>query len=260
MISALTSLLQSAVRSIVAPLFMSVVASIAVAAPTGIAPDAWTRGNNVDTSYFGWDRLEVAGPPNFGPLYLLDDSTPDLGIGITATGTRIFQGSDGANNPAPTTNGHVSSSTNYYSFFNTANDTIHATAPASGAGGFTTVILQLHSSPGGSLLDDMQFAIDSSVNNWTLQQHLNDAGAGGLGYHWLEWTAPGADLPFSVKMTSFEPHRTIDSFEIDTFWTGGPAPVVNAISQVPEPTGLLIVASMVVACGGFGRRFHRQRA
>jgi hypothetical protein len=216
------------------------------AAPTGCAPDAWTRANDASTSYFGWDVLEPATPPNFyGALQVLDDSTPDLGSGITATGTRIFQGTDGAINTAPTANGHMSGSGNYYSFFDTANDTIVGVAPG-GVGGFTTVVLQVHSSAGGSLLDDLSFAIDNSQNTWSLHKHLNDAGAGDLGYHWIEWSAPGGNLPFHITMTSTEQHRTIDSFEIDTYWTGGASPAVNAISQVPEPAvaGLLLLAAI----------------
>lgn len=248
MITARSNLLQVFARLAVAPLSIAVVTTVAFAAPSGFAPDAWVRGNNADTSYFGWDTFEVFGPPNFGFLYLLDDSTPELGSGITASGTRIFQGTNGAADPAPTTTGHAASSGNYYSFVDTANDTVTATAPASGAGGFTTVVMQLHSSAGGSLLDDLQFAMDNSVNTWTLHKHLNDAGPAGLGYHWIEWSAPGADLPFSIHMTSFGPHRTIDSFEIDTYWSAS-GPVANAISQVPEPATWVLLAGALCACG-----------
>jgi hypothetical protein len=215
------------------------IADSASANTSPYSPDAWARGNDANTSYFGWDDLEISGPPNHGFLWLLDDVTPDLGSGITATGARIHQGADGAANPAPTTQGHVSSSGNYYSFFDTANDTITATAPGSGPGGFTTVVLQVHSTAGGSLLDDLQFAMDNSVNTWTLHKHLNNAGARGLGFHWIEWSAPGAGLPFSIHMTSVAPHRTIDAFELDTYWLAT-APAVNAISSVPEPAAIVL--------------------
>jgi hypothetical protein len=224
-------------------------AATASATPSGFAPDAWTRASNASTSYFGWDALTPATPPNFfGMLQVLDDSVPDLGIGTTATNTRIFQGTDGANNTAPTANGHMSGSGNYYSFLDTMNDTITGKAPG-GDGGYTTVVLQLHSSSNGSLLNDLSFAIDNSQNTWTLHKHLNDAGAGGLGFHWVEWSAPGGNLPIAITITSTEQHRTIDSFEIDTFWTNAASPVVNAVTQVPEPSAasLLIVGSIV--CG-----------
>jgi hypothetical protein len=226
------------------------------AAPTGYAPDAWVRGNHADTSYFGWDSFEIAGPPNFGPLYMLDDSTPDLGNGTTAMGTRIFQGTNGTADPSPTTNGHVSSSRNYYSFFDTSNDTVVGTAPASGAGGFTTVVLQLHSSAGGSLLEDLAFDIDDSATAWTLHKHLHASGPGGLGFHWIEWSAAGADLPFRITMTSTGQHRTIDSFEIDTFWSPT-APAVNAITQVPEPAAWLTTILGFAAIAAARRRRDR---
>jgi hypothetical protein len=228
---------------------------LAVASPSTFSPDAWLRGNNVDTSYFGWDALEIAGPPNHGFFWALDDSTPDLGSGITATGMRLFQGTNGISNLSPTTQGHVSSSTNYYSFFDTSDDTVTATAPASGAGGYTTVVLQIHSTAGGSLLSDLQFTIDSSANSWTLHKHLNNAAVVGLGSHWIEWSAAGANLPFRIKMTSGEPHRTIDSFEIDTYWSAT-APAVNAIAAVPEPATWLLC--LVGLGAGIGRRRRRR--
>jgi hypothetical protein len=139
----------------------------------------------------------------------------------------------------------MSGSGNYYSFFDTSNDTLVGVAPG-GAGGFTTIALQVHSTAGGSLLEDLSFVIDDSQNAWSLHKHLNNSGAGGLGYHWIEWSAPGGNLPFEITMTSTEQHRTIDSFEIDTYWTSGASPAVNAISQVPEPAaaGLLLLAAV----------------
>jgi hypothetical protein len=257
MITVPNRLVHFVVRSMVAPVVICLIASFATAAPTGFAPDAWTRANDANTSYFGWDVFESAIPPSFyGALQDLDDSTPDLGSGITATNTRIFQGTDGKNDLTPTANGHMSGSGNYYSFFDTMNDTISGVAPG-GAGGYTTVVLQLHSSSGGSLLDDLSFVIDDSQDTWTLHKHLNDTGAGGLGFHWIEWSAPGGSLPFAITMTSTAQHRTIDSFEIDTFWTGAASPAVNAISRVPEPAGVLLMAFGTVACGCCGRRFRR---
>lgn len=221
----------------------------ASATPSFYSPDAWIRANNADTSYFGWDRLEVAGPPNLNFTYILDDSTPDLGAGITATNTRIFQGTNGAADYSPPLNGHVSGSGNYYSIFDASDDTITGVAPASGAGGFTTVVLQVHSSPNGSVLTDLAFDIDDSVHTWTLHKHLNNAAIPGLGNHWIEWSTPGANVPFSIKMTSSQQHRTIDSFEIDTFWSPTAA-AVNAITVVPEPTGLvLLVIGLGIAVG-----------
>lgn len=215
-----------------------------LAAISPYAPDAWSRGNDADTSYFGWDTLEIAGPPDYGFLWLLDDASPDLGTGITATGTRLFQGTDGAGDPSPTTQGHISSSQNYYSFFDNSDDTVTATAPASGTGGYTTVVLQVFESAGGDGIPDLEFTMDNSIDTWTPTKHLHNVTGVGLAVHWAEWTAPGNDLTFSIHMTSLGPHRVIDSFQVDTYWTSGPAPVVNSITSVPEP------ATWLLAWGG----------
>lgn len=238
-------------------LVAALISATTFAATSPYAPDAWTRDNNADTSYFGWDVLEIAGPPNYGFLWLLDDATPDLGSGITATGTRIYQGNDGAGDPSPTTQGHISSTLNYYSFFDNADDTITATAPAGGAGGYTTVVLQVFESEGGDGIPDLEFAMDNSVNTWTLDKHLHNVTASGRAVHWVEWSAPGDDLAFSINMTSLAPHRVIDSFQVDTFWTSGDAPVVNSISTVPEPASWLLALGGLAASLVGRRRFGR---
>jgi hypothetical protein len=73
--------------------------------------------------------------------------------------------------------------------------------------------------------------------------------------HWLEWSAPGNDLTFKINMTSTELHRAIDAFQIDTYWTDGTAPVLNARQAVPEPaSGLLAVAGLFAGLATFRRR------
>jgi hypothetical protein len=225
-------------RSVFAPaaalLASALAANSSVAGPSPYAPDAWVRGNNASTSYFGWDFFETDGPPNFGTLWMLDDSSPDLGSGITATSTRIYQGVDGFEDPLPTEVGHVSSTGNYYSLDETFDGTIAAMAPASGAGGFTTVVLQLDSTMGGDTIADLQFSMEESAASWTLQKHLHNTHGDGLGYHWLEWTRPGGNVRFQIHITSLLDHRPVESFEIDTYWSPT-GPVVNAITAVPEP-------------------------
>jgi hypothetical protein len=158
--------------------WLSATAPTACGVTTGYAPDAWVRGNTADASYFGWETLEFFGPPNapFGS-YRLDDATPELGVPTTALSPRLVQ------SPASAAiYGHRSSGGNYYSGFPdvddgfpadaVADDTISAVAPASGAGGFTTVVLQLIATPPGAMgpndINDLAFAM--TTPGWTKQR------------------------------------------------------------------------------------------
>jgi hypothetical protein len=143
----------------------------------------------------------------------------------------------------------VSSTHNYYSIDEKFDAKIVGTAPASGAGGFTTVVLQLRATQIGGLmggsLDDLIFNMD--VGTWTLEKHLNDVNADGLGFHWVEWTSPGDHLPFRIRIGSELAHRAVDSFQIDTFWSPS-GKVVNAITAVPEPATALL---SIIPIGGW---------
>jgi hypothetical protein len=246
---------------VLAALAAAALAAPAIAAPITTVdgqlwesePDAWTRGNTADTSHFGWDLLETGNPTlSFGRI--LDDTTPDIGAPTTATQTRWFQGSNGVAGPLPTAYGHRSGSGNYYSGFGTgdlANDIVTAFTPSSGAGsaGFTTVVLQVLGSPptatGVNAIADLSFNILSA--NWTKQKSLYGTLANGTGVYWQEWTSPGADVPFSIRMTSLESSRGIDAIQVDTHWTSASAPVINARTTigVPEP-GAAVLA--LVSC------------
>jgi hypothetical protein len=211
-------------------------------------PDAWARANDADTSHFGWDSLDRSGP-TLGFTKVLDDSVPDISTGaITATNTRFYQSPSAAN-------GHVAGSFNYYSIFDTANDLIAGTAPASGSGGNTTVVLQVlggaPGSMGASPIEDLSFQMLTA--GWTKAKDLYGVEANGTGVYWQEWTAPGANLNFEINMTSVTEHRSIDAVQVDTYWTGGAAAAVNAIAAigVPEPSALAMASLALVP---FARR------
>lgn len=223
------------------------------------APDAWTRGNDAETSFFGWDVLDGnGGALSFGRV--LDDATPDLGIGVTATGTRFFQGADGIADPTPTVYGHRSGSGNYYSGFgdaDLANDAVRAVAPAGGGGGFTTVVLQVIAGAAGGNgpqgLAGLEFAMESG--GWTHSQSLYGTLVDGTGVYWQEWHAAGANLPFSIRMTSNVSSRSIDAVAVDTHWTAG-APALNARSTigVPEPSAVCLAVAAFAATASLLRR------
>ena len=202
-------------------------------------PDAWTRANAADTSYFGWDVIESAGPPP-GPFGSgrLDDSTPDLGAPTTATSPRIVQSPESL-----AIYGHRSGTGNYYSGFPAnayADDTISATAPTpvGQSGGFTTVVLQVIGQP-TSTIDDLTFTIDTSSIAWTKQKDLYAVNDTGAGVYWQEWSAPGDNLPFAIHMESASSSRGIDAFRVDTFLSATGA-AVNAITAIPEPSTLAL--------------------
>lgn len=217
-------------------------------------PDAWTRGNTADTSYFGWDVIESAGSPG-GPFGSgrLDDSTPDLGSPTTASSPRIVQST-----ASLAIYGHRSGSTNYYSGFPDnafADDAFSAIAPAGGSGGFTTVVLQVIGQPANGV-NDLSFSTDNSSVTWTRQKDLYAKNASGAGVYWQEWTAPGDHLPFSIHMASASSSIGLDAFQIDTFWSAA-GPVVNAIAAIPEPSCLALSAAGLL---GLARIAGRRRS
>jgi hypothetical protein len=214
--------------------------------PWDYEPDAWSRANNSSTAYFGWDVFEPNGMAlGFGEV--LDDSTPDLGAATTALDPRIYQGTNGIQDPAPTSYGHRSGSGNFYSGFGPADvvlETITSQAPAGGTGGFTTVVLQvIGGAPGGQgsqPIEDLSFQILES--GWTNQKDLYGTLATGTGVYWQEWTAAGDNLPFSIRITSGSSSRSIDAFQVDTYWSPSEVTINNRSSiGVPEPTSLLAI-------------------
>jgi hypothetical protein len=226
-------------------------------------PDAWTRGNDADTSHFGWDDISnpaaalLPTQPFPTGARILDDTTPDLDPSTTASGLRFYQGADGMNDPIPTSYGHVSTSGNYYSGFNEsdfADDTISGTAPASAIGGYTTVVLQLIGS--ATVNPGLTFEIDDSSIAWTLDKSLFGLNGSGSGMYWLEWWAPGDDLTFSIHFSSDYPSVALDAVQIDTHWSAT-GPVLNGIQRVPEPASVVLV--LWGAAGGLARLVRQNR-
>ena len=164
----------------------------------------------------------------------------------------MFQGSDGLNDPPnPSGYGHRSTgSSNYYSGFmptHFADDTITAIAPASGSGGFTTVVLQMLSN--STLSGSLEFSIGPQ---WTQQKLLSGTVGEVSTAYWVEYTAPSGDLPFSIHFTSAASSVALDAVLVDTFWSPT-GPVINARMVVPEPA-CVVLAFVAAACAGRMRR------
>ena len=224
-------------------------------------PDAWTRTSDADTGFMGWDLLESSSSPlGFGNI--LDDSTPDLGVALP--GARFYQGTDGLIDPSPTDYGHRSGSGNYYSGFAgsvlNVDDTITGAAPASGTGGYTTLLVQAIGQPGNPV-PGIELVASAG---WTKVTDLYNVELDGTGVYWQEWTAPGDNLAFSIDLNGpiGSSSYALDAFTVDTYWTDGQVPVVNTRTQigVPEPSSVALVA-LVIGVGSVymaRRRFDKE--
>ncbi|MEM1083392.1 MAG: PEP-CTERM sorting domain-containing protein [Verrucomicrobiota bacterium] len=214
-------------------------------------PDSWSRGSGADTAFFGWDVLDASGV-FISAGQVLDDSTPDLGVGTT--GARFYQGTDGTANPAPTFYGHRSGSGNYYSGFLPAagvDNTITGTAPASGSGGHTTIVLQAIGQPENSV-SGISWTASAG---WTKVKDLYGTEGDGTGVYWQEWTATGDNLSFSIDLNGPPGSSSygLDAFTVDTYWTDGGSAAANSITIVPEPSSALLIG-LAASVFGFRRR------
>lgn len=203
-------------------------------------PDAWTRGNDANTTFYGWDSFEDSGVGGSVGGSILDDSTPDLGIDPGTA--RFFQGTNGlASPPPPILYGHRSGSGNYYAGFlasSVMDDTITGTAVSSGSGGFTTLVLQAVGQP-ASGVGSVDFVASAG---WTKVKDIYGTSSNGTGHYWQEWIQAGDNLAFSIDMDSVATSYAFDAFTIDTFWTSGSSAAINSVTAVPEPSTYAMMA------------------
>jgi hypothetical protein len=157
-----------------------------------------TRGA-ANTTWFGWDSFGNISEP-------IDDTTPDIGTTTTGVRFRTLSGTD-----------HTSSSGNYYSFGNPANEEVTVvTHGTPGVTGKTTVIAQLVTLFGG-------FAapwVVGEINGVKPVAVLQGSNATGRGQLWAMWELPGNAATYTFTLTGV-PGGTMYSFdriEIDTFF------------------------------------------
>jgi hypothetical protein len=157
-----------------------------------------TRGA-ANTTWFGWDSFGNISDP-------IDDTTPDIGTTTTGVRFRTLSGTD-----------HTSSSGNFYSFDNPANEEVTVvTNGTPGSAGKTTVIAQLVTLFGGFAAPWVVGEING-VKPVAVVQGPNSAGRGQL---WAMWELPGNAETYVFTLTGV-PGGTMYSFdkiEIDTFY------------------------------------------
>ena len=171
---------------------------------TNVVPT--TRGA-ANTTWFGWDSFGNISDP-------IDDTTPDIGTTTTGVRFRTLSGTD-----------HTSSSGNFYSFDNPANEEVTVvTHGTPGSAGKTTVIAQLVTLFGGFAAPWVVGEING-VKPVAVLQGSNSAGRGQL---WAMWELPGNAATYTFTLNGM-PGGTMYSFdkiEIDTFYdpSGGSHP------------------------------------
>jgi hypothetical protein len=172
---------------------------------TTIVPPT-TRGA-ANTTWFGWDSFGNISDP-------IDDDTPDIGTTTTGVRFRTLSATD-----------HTSSSGNYYSFGNPANEEVTVvTNGTPGATGRTTVIAQLVTLFGGFAAPWVVGEING-VKPVAVVQGPNSTGRGQL---WAMWELPGnaATYTFTLNGVPGGTMYSFDRIEIDTFYdpAGGSHP------------------------------------
>lgn len=165
-----------------------------------------TRGA-ANTTWFGWDSFGNISDP-------IDDTTPDIGTTTTGVRFRTLSGTD-----------HTSSSGNYYSFGNPANEEVTVvTNGTPGSAGKTTIIAQLVTVFGGFAAPWVVGEING-VKPVAVVQGPNSAGRGQL---WAMWELPGnaATYTFTLNGVPGGTMYSFDKIEIDTFYdpSGGSHP------------------------------------
>lgn len=208
-----------------------------------IAPSFRGTGN---TTFFGWDDFERNDPPT-GPMgsYLLDDSSPDLGVDPGGANAR-------QNNSVW---GNITSTGNLYSgFFPGAVFDLTVSVPTAGSvgpSGWTTVVFQVLENGGTPLLPLTLNGLPP-VESATFDVN-------GRVQHAYEWHVAGNQSAYQIHIASLGPHAAIDAIVVDTVYASGSAPIDVA---VPEPaTWLIAVGGSLLAIwvlGGFTR--HRKFA
>ncbi len=200
-----------------------------IATATGLFAPSFRGAAN--TTYTGWDTWD-------GDIDdVITDSTPDLGT------------DGGAFN---TTNGesHRSGSGNYYAFGGSVAEDITFTAPGSGPGGYTTVIVQAVTLFGG-WSNELTFGPIDGVSPTLEVLQLDGVNAAGAGQFFVKYEVPGVVAAPTFSLSADPGHTSFGEFTVDAFWSLDGYATDTAV-HTPEPTSAVI--ALVAIAGAMLRR------
>ena len=190
-------------------------------------PDAWIRGT-AGTTYYGWDLFES------GPV-LLNDSTPDINPSAISGVAMVQNNSTFAN---------VRSSTNLYAGPFDVFDLTTDVKTAGGAGGFTTILVQIAGSVFGPDKTPAGFNPSSFLLNGETPNFITDGYiADNRNLWWLEWTFAGNQPAYQLEIDTEATSASLSKISIDTAWNASTALDNTNVAIVPEPGSLALIVA-----------------
>jgi len=89
---------------------------------------------------------------------------------------------------------------------------------------------------------------------WVLDKSLYGL-EGPTGVYWIQWYAPGSDLPLTIDFNSDYSSVAIDAIQVDTHWSAtGPVLNVGPTLTVPEPASWFFAAGAAMVALIYQRR------
>ena len=214
--------------NLLALLALSSTSAFAVDVNNFTTPDAWARGS-AGTTYYGWDVFE-------GGAVLLADLSPDLNP-FAISGVSIVQNNS--------TFANVRTSTNLYAGPFDVFDLTTAVKTNGGAGGFTTILVQIAGSVFGPGQTPAGFAANSFFINGLAPNFITDGYiADNRNLWWLEWQLAGNAPIYQLEIDTEATSASLSKITIDTAWSTTAALDNTNVTVVPEPGSLALLGAV----------------